>query len=100
MKKTIWKYSLPQQVSFLEMPKGAEILTVQPQNGVPCIWAIVDPDAPLEDRVFVSVTTGGYVPVNSNPKYIGTYQLYDQQLVLHLFESTTSNEKQNNQTQN
>lgn len=91
MKKTIWKYKLPSTTSFFEMPEGAEILTVQLQNGTPCIWAIVNPDAKLEERTFVFVTTGGHIPAGDNQKYIGTFQLYDQQLVLHLFESINPN---------
>lgn len=41
----IYKYPIEtvdqQQV---KMPDGAQILTVQVQNGKPCLWAMVDPD--------------------------------------------------------
>ena len=44
--KTIWKFQFENKGMFgLDMPKGAEILTVQTQEGIPCIWALVDPNS-------------------------------------------------------
>jgi len=53
MNKTIWKFTLDlvdeQQVS---LPKDAEILSVQVQNGNICLWALVNPEAEKETRYF------------------------------------------------
>jgi hypothetical protein len=85
--KTIWKYQLVIQDSQpLTMPKGAEILTVQVQNNIPCIWALVDPDAEIEHREFCMFGTGhdfGLIDY----KYIGTFQIHEGLLAFHLFES-------------
>ena len=46
--KQIWKYKLSE--SGIEMPIDAEILSVQLQNDVPHIWAMVSPQNELEKR--------------------------------------------------
>lgn len=43
--KTIWKFELPDADCKVKMPIGAEIVKVEAQNGVPCMWAIVDTEA-------------------------------------------------------
>ena len=49
--KTIWKFPLPNVTPFVAwLPQGAEILCVQTQGDSPCIWALVDSDAPKEKR--------------------------------------------------
>ena len=53
--KKIYKYRIEvTDDQNIEMPVGAKILTVQTQNGVPCIWAMVDPNAEKE-RVHIRV---------------------------------------------
>jgi len=82
----IYKYAL-QNVAFqgVAMPKGAEILCVQTQRDVPCIWARVNPAAPVRNRKLLSFGTGE--PISGTPgKYIGTYQLNNGRLVFHLYE--------------
>ena len=52
--KSIWKYPIrPDDIVKLEMPKYANILTVQMQHGTPCIWAMVDTEAEKEERNFI-----------------------------------------------
>jgi hypothetical protein len=83
MVKQIWKYKVE---NIIEMPKGAEILTVQIQNGQmfnACIWAKVNPENELEKRQFVVIGTGHSFD-DTNCEYIGTYQ--DGPFVWHLFE--------------
>lgn len=90
MKKTIWKFPvLPDH--NIDMPIGAEILSVQTQNGIPCIWALVDPKAEKEVRKFEIFGTGHELECNENikRKFIGTFQPYLQMnlgLVFHMFE--------------
>lgn len=85
MTTTIYKYELPDDL-ILEMPKGAEVLTVQMQRGSPCLWARVDPEEQVEKRKFVIHGTGHPVP-SSTGKYIATFQVDDETLVFHVFES-------------
>jgi hypothetical protein len=41
----IYKYQLETTgVQEIEMPQGAIILSLQTQNEVPCIWALVNPN--------------------------------------------------------
>ena len=92
MKRVIWKYRVPPSGgNVIRMPRGAQILCVQTQDrgDTPFIniqlWALVNPDAPLEDRAFAVVGTG--FPFDpSNWTYIGTTQHDRGALVFHTFE--------------
>ena len=72
------------------MPKDAEILTVQTQNGKPCLWALVDPKAETEIRVIEIFGTGHPVlsDMGTSRKYISTFQMQEGRLVFHVFEYT------------
>jgi len=90
----IWKYEVPiNEDSFiLEMPKDSKILSFQLQKENPQIWAIVDDENDEKEiREFKLLGTGlsfgkeklvGY-------EFIGTIQMYDGDLVLHLFIKET-----------
>jgi len=106
----IWKYDLPIVSHFtLELPKGARILDVQVQRKkttnnlfaqpdgtveVPCLWAIVEPANEKEKRHFFLRGTGQSVLVAASNKwdamyhlnYVGTFQLHNGEVVMHLFE--------------
>lgn len=86
--KRIFKYPIQvDDYQVIEMNKGAVILTVQTQREKPCIWAIVDPDAPLEPRRLRLAGTGH--PIDEpleEMKYIGTFQLGGGAFIGHLFE--------------
>lgn len=87
--KEVWKFPLTPSLQDhikIRMPKGAEILTFQVQNHIPCIWALVYPDAPLVERRFWFVGTGHPLKEVSKTTYIGTIQLEDGALIFHLFE--------------
>lgn len=95
--KRIFKYPLPMEVDGplarwkgrfeIELPVGAEILTVQAQGNVPVLWATVDPEAPKEKRKMLLLNTGAEIPPDASyTRYIGTYQLNGGGLVFHLFE--------------
>lgn len=85
----IFKYELePTDQQILQLPYGAQILDIQVQGGAPFVWAMVNPDAKLADRKFVTVGTGheikdGYL---ESLKYIGTYQISGGVLIFHVFE--------------
>jgi hypothetical protein len=85
--RTIWKFEIAIVApGLIRMPKGAEILTVQTQHGVPCVWAIVDPQAEKEDRYFEILGTGQpvYEGEEVDRAYVGTFQ--QPPFVWHLFE--------------
>lgn len=94
MKKTIWKFPLVGAKTEIQMPKGAEILTVQTQYGNPVIWALVNPNAEKEARHFEIFGTGQDMPADMaiERTYIGTFQVPEMGfvenkiLVFHLFE--------------
>jgi hypothetical protein len=91
MKKVIWKFELETTDNQeIEMPIGAEILTMQTQNEIPCIWALVDPKAEKETRTFEIFGTGHpiYYDMGVSRNYISTYQLHGGTLVFHVFEYT------------
>lgn len=89
MSQTIWKYPLEAtHLQPIAMPRGARILCVQTQGArmheaVACLWAAVDPDAPLEARMILVYGTG---EMGVRGSYIGTFQVNAGSLVFHVFE--------------
>jgi len=87
--KAIYKYPIKnEEVQTLMLPKGAEILSIQVQSGSVVLYAIVNPDAEKEKRVFRCYITGDSVDYGRNDfdnelKYVGTYMLFNQQFVGH-----------------
>lgn len=89
MKKTIWKFQLQVlDTQFIWIPKNAEILSVQNQNEVPCMWALVNPTEEKEEKCFEIFGTGHDVhcDMGIDRRFIGTFQLHTGSLVFHLFE--------------
>jgi len=82
----VCKYEFPITDLFaIVMPKGAEVLCVQTQYGVPRMWARVDDLQPSAEYYFRLVGTGHAMPPETG-KYIGTIQLQGGELVFHVFE--------------
>ena len=87
MDNQIWKFPLETiDIQEIEMPSSFEVLTIQTQSGIPCIWAMVNPDAPKVKVKFEIFGTGHPFKQNGNRKYIGTYQLHNGALVFHCFQ--------------
>jgi len=86
--KAIWKYPLEvADEQTIAMPRGAVILGVQAQRGIPCLWAMVETDEPHELRRIYTFGTGEKLgPPPMQGLFSGTYQLNDGDLVLHVFE--------------
>ena len=82
--KQIWKYVID-PAAEIDMPWGAEILCIQAQNDVACMWALVDPTARTIKRKFSVYGTGQVIPEVPG-KYLGTFQLHGGSLVFHVFE--------------
>ncbi len=83
---TIWKY--PLQVTDqqeVRLPRHAQILTCQMQEGIPTLWALVDPEEDKVRAVFYMVGTGNLIPEGgvSGVSYINSVQ--QGMFVWHIF---------------
>lgn len=88
--KTIYKYQLDTtDEQTILMPSTAKILTVQMQGLAPCIWAEVDAEQPKEYRTILTYGTGHSMKSTSQ-RYVGTYQIYGDNLVFHVYEEIES----------
>ena len=84
---SVWKFELPiDDTVYATMPDGAEVLSVQAQFGVPCIWVLVDPAMPKVTKKFHWRGTGH--PLGDVGAFVGTVQLHGGSLVFHLFEAS------------
>jgi hypothetical protein len=84
--KTIYKYRLDLE-SALFMPKDAQVLSIQMQDGFVCLWALVDTDNEKEMRIFMCYGTGMKIADSAYPMdFLGTVQADSGSLVLHVFE--------------
>lgn len=87
--KTIHKYQL--QITdrqVIQMPVGAEILSVQWQRNQLCAWALVEKYETVHaPRVLHVVGTGH--PVADGLEFLGTIQTHGGDLVWHVFEQVT-----------
>ena len=83
--QSIWKYTIPIEGEFhLEIPRDAQILSVQVQHNEPCIWVLVDPKAHTVTTPFRIYGTGH--PIKGYPgHFIGTFQTHGGDFVWHLF---------------
>ena len=94
MKETVHKYHLEiEDEQEVLLPAGARILTVQPQNDVINLWAMVNPAATAE-AVNIRMYGTGHPIDNGEEEYLNTVQLYGGRLILHIF-IMARNEKNN-----
>ncbi len=86
--KVIYKYQMPVLEHFtMKLPKDAEIIRMQDQGGMFWLWAIVDTDAPDEERSFYAFKCGGAIPKHLKLKYVGFCAVHVQmELGLYIFE--------------
>lgn len=84
---TIHKYDVFFGDTFtVEMPEGAEFLSLQVQHGRPQMWFRVDDSRPVRRQVFGICGTGKDIPdrVAAAP-FLGTFQMEGGALVIHVF---------------
>ena len=90
--KEIWKVPLQitewQEAKF---PKNTEILSIQVQNNIPCIWFMIDLDENLASKMetikLQTVVTGSSFSFSPKThKFLGTYQV--DGFVGHVFQVT------------
>lgn len=85
--KRVYKYPVEiTDVQTILLPIGAQILSVQEQDGRAYLWAIVNPETDSEPRRFRLYGTGHNIETENLLKFVGTFQLLGGRLVFHLFE--------------
>lgn len=86
--KVIFKYQMPVLERFtMSLPAGAEIIRMEDQGGMFWLWAVVDTNAPFEDRHFHAYKTGAAMDATANLKYVGFCAVFVQmELGLYIFE--------------
>lgn len=88
MIKVIYKYPLTHgSVQQIEMPYDAEVLCVQMNNGIPCLWALHSKEKGVAKLSFEMFGTGHPIPEGTR-KYIGTFQVEElgAMYVFHVFQ--------------
>ena len=86
--RVIFKYQMPVLEQFsMHLPEGAMILRVQDQGGMLWLWAVVNTEAPTEERKFRAFKTGGAMPDGVPLRYVGFCAVFVQmELGLYIFE--------------
>jgi len=85
--KKVFKYRVSyQNVVCLQLPKGAQVIYFDAQNGMPYIWALIDTEmlTDLEDRCFLLSFTGLAIEVDKPISHVGSCQFQGD--AWHLFE--------------
>lgn len=83
----IYKYPVQIDDEFaLELPDGAQVLTVAMQNGEPWLWAMVKTGSPAKTRWFRIIGTGNPIDDAAQLAFVGTFQMRGGTMVWHLFE--------------
>jgi hypothetical protein len=82
----VWKYPLTvRDEQFIEMPQSSRVLHIDTQNGVPCLWALVDDQRPkLRRRVLMYGT--GHPITGPVADHLGSFLLDSGALVFHVFD--------------
>jgi hypothetical protein len=79
---TIYKYPFNiGDTVILRLPAGAEVIKWDVQNGVPYVWAKVNPDNPWQDQRFQLRGTGH--PLGEVGKHLATF--FHGPFVWHVF---------------
>lgn len=88
MGRIIFKYQMPVLESFsMKLPQGAQIIRMEDQGGMFWLWAVVNTDAPDEERNFLAFKTGAKMPDGVNLQYVGFCAVFVQmELGLYIFE--------------
>lgn len=86
--KTVYKYQLTitnRQTVVMPGAKSAKLLSVQMQNNIVCLWALVNTDLPNE-KIQISIVGTGHPIEHDNVQYIDTFQMVARGLVFHVFK--------------
>lgn len=69
----------------LVVPKGSVLLHCFKQEDLPTLWFACPDDAESEERTFHLLYTGDEFPLGKIT-YLNTIHIYDDKIVLHIFE--------------
>lgn len=82
----VWKFELRPWSIFIDMPKGAVVISAGAQGTDVVAWALCDPDAPKVSRLVAAHPTGiPLPPAMTAARVVGTVQMADG-LVFHVFD--------------
>ena len=85
--KTIWKYTLDtieHQVLYIKKP--AKVLSVSSQGNQIVLYAEVDSEADMRDKINVWIHgTGHEVLAHDTADFLGTVKLMNEMLMFHVF---------------
>lgn len=82
--RVIFKYQLDvTDIQKIRLHKDAQILSIQDQHDIVCLWALVNLEAPMEERTIEMYGTGHDVPAGRT--HLGSVQNHDR-FVWHVFE--------------
>jgi hypothetical protein len=97
--KTIYKYAFPtcnpNSVAMLYLPRDAEILRLDTEDGHAFLWAIVDTDKPNVARKFALHKTGSNMDSNFAwdteqevyNSYVGRFAIWaEMELMMYVFD--------------
>lgn len=85
--RTIWKYQIPVLEDFeVDLPSGAHIIRFANEGGKLWLWAVVEPDAPIEPLRLLAFKAGAEMP-QIPMSYLGCAAIYIQaELMLYYFQ--------------
>ena len=83
--KTIYKYPLFPARTTIKLPEHYKVLTVQSQKNELFVWVEVDTDKPFDRMVYFDVYGTGRAIPDDPGSYIGTAQIYQGDLVWHVY---------------
>lgn len=85
--KKVFKFTLfLVDKQFVTMPKGAKILTIQPQGRSIQLWALVDESQPMIGRKIECYGTGHTIEDPNGLIYIASIQTHADSFIWHFFE--------------
>lgn len=86
--KVVHKFPVTQAwEQTFEVSEGAQVLDIELSNGQPCVWILLDPNAPKVPLTIFAVHTGQPLH-HEHAIYIKTLHVFNnlgQQIVTHFF---------------
>lgn len=83
--RTIYKYTLQEERTKLNLPKMAWVLDIHGQNNQVHMWVEIEStEEVLDEREFLVIATG--MPIPEDAFYLGTAFLLNGNVVFHVFE--------------
>jgi len=88
--KKVYKYRLDvTDEQFIELPKGAEILSVAEQRDDVVLYVLIDTTVTETEPRTIYVHGTGHNVFGENLRFIGTVKLYEGSLMFHVFEEVS-----------